>query len=142
MPLHCGDIMTRDPVCCSPDDSVKKAAELMREEDVGPIPVVENASGRLVGIVTDRDLVLNVLAKGRDANSTKVSEAMTRDPVRTKEEEPLEEALEKMSAYQVRRLPVVDDQDRVIGIIAQADVATRIQDPEVAGEVVQEVSEK
>lgn len=142
MPLHCGDIMTRDPVCCSPDDSVKKAAELMREEDVGPIPVVENASGRLVGIVTDRDLVLNVLAKGRDANSTKVSEAMTRDPVRTKEEEPLEEALEKMSAYQVRRLPVVDDQDRVVGIIAQADVATRIQDPEVAGEVVQEVSEK
>jgi CBS domain-containing protein len=140
MPLTCGDIMTRDPVCCSPDDTVKKAAELMRAEDVGPLPVVETESGRLVGIVTDRDLVLNVLAAGRDAKTTKVADAMTRDPVKSKEEEPLEEALEKMSTYQVRRLPVVDDQDRIIGIIAQADVANRIQDPEVAGEVVQEVS--
>ena len=140
MPFNCGDIMTRDPVCCSPDDSVKKAAELMKAEDVGPLPVVDTKSGRLVGIVTDRDLVLNVLAAGRDATTTKVAEAMTRHPVKSKEDEPLEEALEKMSTYQVRRLPVVDDQDRIIGIIAQADVATRIQDPEVAGEVVQEVS--
>jgi CBS domain-containing protein len=140
MPFTCGDIMTRDPVCCAPGDSARKAAELMKSEDVGPLPVVETESGRLVGIVTDRDLVLNVLAAGRDANTTKVSEAMTRDPVKIKEDEPLEEALEKMSTYQVRRLPVVDDQDRIIGIIAQADVATRIQDPEVAGEVVQEVS--
>ena len=140
MPFSCGDIMTRDPVCCAPDDSVKKAAELMKAEDVGPLPVVDPETRRLVGIVTDRDLVLNVLAAGRDANTTRVADAMTRDPVKMKEEEPLEEALEKMSTYQVRRLPVVDDQDRIIGIIAQADIATRIQDPEVAGEVVQDVS--
>jgi len=136
----CGDIMTRDPVCCAPGDTAKRAAELMKAEDVGPLPVVETASGRLVGIVTDRDLVLNVIARGLDASTTKVSEAMTRDPVCCKEEEPLEDALEKMSTYQVRRLPVVDAQDRIVGIIAQADIATRIENPEVAGEVVQEVS--
>ena len=138
MPFDCGDIMTRDPVCCSPNDTVKKAAELMKAEDVGPLPVVE--AGKLVGIVTDRDLVLNVLARGLDAANTKVSEAMTRDPISCKEQEALEDALEKMSTYQIRRLPVVDDQGRILGIIAQADIATRIQDPEVAGEVVQEVS--
>jgi CBS domain-containing protein len=140
MRSKCADIMTRDPVCCTPGDTARKAAELMKAEDVGPLPVVETGSGRLVGIVTDRDLVLNVLARGLDASTTKVSEAMTRDPVCCKEEEPLEDALEKMSTYQVRRLPVVDNQDRVVGIIAQADVATRIKNPEVAGEVVQEVS--
>ena len=138
MPFNCGDIMTRDPVCCSPNDTVKKAAELMKAEDVGPLPVVE--AGKLVGIVTDRDLVLNVLARGLDAANTKVSEAMTRDPISCKEQEALEDALEKMSTYQIRRRPVVDDQGRILGIIAQADIATRIQDPEVAGEVVQEVS--
>ncbi|MCI0411771.1 CBS domain-containing protein [bacterium] len=140
MRLKCGEIMTSDPVCCGPDDTVKKAAELMKAEDVGPLPVVEIESGRLVGIVTDRDLVLNVLARGLEASTTKVSEAMTLDPVCCKEEEPLENALEKMSTYQVRRLPVVDNQGLIVGIIAQADIATRIEDPEVAGEVVQEVS--
>ena len=140
MRSKCADIMTRDPVCCSPDDTAKKAAELMKKEDVGPLPVVEKASGRLVGIVTDRDLVLNVLARGLDASTTKISEAMTPNPVCCKEEEALEDALEKMSTYQVRRLPVVDAQDRIVGIIAQADIATRIENPEVAGEVVQEVS--
>jgi CBS domain-containing protein len=139
MRSKCSDIMTPDPVCCAPGDSARKAAELMKAKDVGPLPVVEE-SGRLVGIVTDRDLVLNVLARGLDASTTKVSDAMTRDPVCCKEEEPLEDALEKMSTYQVRRLPVVDSQDRIVGIIAQADIATRIENPEVAGEVVQEVS--
>ncbi len=140
MRFKCGDIMTRDPVCCAPDDVAKKAAEMMKAEDVGPLPVVETQSRRLVGIVTDRDLVLNILARGLDASTTKVSEAMTSDPVCCKEDEPLEDALEKMSTYQVRRLPVVDEQGRIIGLIAQADIATRIHNPEVAGEVVQEVS--
>ena len=131
--------MTPDPVCCSQSDSARKAAELMRDQDIGPVPVIDPQS-RLVGIVTDRDLVLNVLAKGLDADSTKVSDAMTRDPVSCKEDDALEDALEKMSSYQIRRLPVVNAQDRIVGIIAQADIATRIEDPEVAGEVVQDVS--
>jgi len=139
MKFICGDIMTPDPVCCTETDPVRKVAELMRDENIGPVPVIDDQS-RLIGIVTDRDLVLNVLAKGLDAANTKVSEAMTRDPVSCKEDEALEDALEKMGSYQVRRLPVVNAQERVIGIIAQADIATRIENPEVAGEVVQEVS--
>lgn len=139
MKFTCADIMTPNPICCSATDSVRKAAELMRDEDIGPVPIVDDQS-RLVGIVTDRDLVLNVLARGLDAADTKVSDAMTRDPVSCREDEALEEALEKMSTYQIRRLPVIDSQERIVGIIAQADIATRIEDPEVAGEVVQEVS--
>src|SRR5688500_5766834 len=91
--MNCGDIMTRDPVCCSPNDTVRRAAELMKTEDVGPLPVVDNKSGKLVGIVTDRDLVLNVLARGLDAGNTTVSEAMTRDPICCKQEDALEDAL-------------------------------------------------
>lgn len=139
MKFICGDIMTPDPVCCTETDSVRKVAELMRDENIGPVPVIDDQS-RLIGIITDRDLVLNVIAKGLDAANTKVSEAMTRDPVSCKEDEALEDALEKMGSYQVRRLPVVNAQERVVGIIAQADIATRIENPEVAGEVVQEVS--
>jgi CBS domain-containing protein len=139
MTFTCGEIMTRDPACCSATDTVKKAAELMRDVDVGPIPVLDKDSN-LTGIVTDRDLVLNVLARGLDAEETKVSEAMTNDPVSCRENEPIEDAMEKMETYQIRRLPVVDSSGHVVGIIAQADIATRIQDPEVTGEVVQEVS--
>jgi CBS domain-containing protein len=111
----------------------------MRDEDVGPIPVLDGES-KLIGIVTDRDLVLNVLARGLDAEDTRVSHAMTNDPVSCKEDEAIEEAMERMGTYQIRRLPVVDSNGHVVGIIAQADIATRIQDPEVTGEVVQEVS--
>jgi CBS domain-containing protein len=139
MKFICCDIMTPDPVCCAETDTVRKVAELMRDEDIGPVPVIDDQS-RLIGIVTDRDLVLNVLAKGLDAANTKVSEAMTRDPVSCKEDEALEDALEKMGSFQVRRLPVVNAEGRIIGIIAQADIATRIENPEIAGEVVQEVS--
>ena len=139
MTFTCGEIMTRLPACCSASDSTRKAAELMRDEDVGPIPVLD-ADSKLIGIVTDRDLVLNVLARGLDAEVTRVSEAMTSDPVSCKEDEAIEEAMEKMGTYQIRRLPVVDSSGHVVGIIAQADIATKIEDPEVAGEVVQEVS--
>jgi CBS domain-containing protein len=143
MMATCSEIMTRDPVVVSASDAVQRAAELMKQYDIGPLPVVDDESSRkLEGIITDRDIVVNVLAQKKDSAKTKVSEVMTSDPVTCRESESINDALEKMSSYQVRRIPVVDDNNRIVGIIAQADIATRIDNPEVAGEVVQEVSKE
>lgn len=141
--IVCKDVMTLDPVCCLPTDTVLLAAHLMQEQDIGPIPVIEDReSKKLIGIVTDRDLVIKVVAEGMDAKITLVADVMTRDPVRGLPEEPIEEVLERMSRYQIRRIPVVNDNNQIIGIISQADIATRIQNPETVGEVFQEISEE
>jgi CBS domain-containing protein len=138
----CSEIMTKDPVCCFPTDDVQKAADLMKQHDIGPLPVVEDDTvKKLIGIVTDRDLVVNVLAEKLNPSKTRIAEVMTRDPISCHENDSLYEALDKMSSYQVRRIPVVDDNNCIIGIIAQADIATRVENPEVAGEVVKEVSQ-
>jgi CBS domain-containing protein len=138
----CGDIMTRDVACCVPQDSVEHAARMMRSEDVGPIPVVEsNQSRRLVGIVTDRDLAIKVIAEGRDPKSTPVGDIMSTDPVTCMADDSAKEAINAMSNHQVRRIPIVDDDKRIVGIISQADVATRIGDAERTGDVVEEISQ-
>lgn len=139
----CSEIMTREIVVISSADTIQKAAELMKQHDIGSLPVVEDeASRKLIGMITDRDIVINALAQKKDAGKTRVSEVMTRDPIRCHESDSLRETLDKMSSYQVRRIPVVGDNNEVVGIIAQADIATRIENPEVAGEVVQEVSKE
>lgn len=139
--MKCLDVLTRDPVCCLPDDTVEQAARLMKKEDVGPIPVIENRqSKKLLGIVTDRDLAVKVVAEGRDNKKTKVEEIMTRNPITCHPNDDLQVALDAMAQHQIRRVPVVDDQGRIIGIIAQADVATRTDDPERTADVVEEIS--
>jgi CBS domain-containing protein len=134
--------MTLDPICCVGTDNVLAAANLMQQQDIGPIPVIEDPeSKKLIGIVTDRDLVIKVVAEGLEPKNTIVSDVMTRDPVRCLPEEDVEEAMERMSRYQIRRLPVVNDNNEIIGIISQADIATRMTNLEKVGEVVQEISE-
>jgi CBS domain-containing protein len=113
----------------------------MKEQDVGPIPVVDSReNNRLVGIVTDRDLTLKVVADGRDPDSTRIEEVMTRHPVTCPAGENLQKVLDAMAENQVRRIPVVDDQNRLVGIISQADIATRVGAPKKTGEVVEKVS--
>lgn len=138
----CSDVMTRNPVCAQPGDKVVSVAQLMRDNDVGPIPIVaDNTSKKLVGIVTDRDLAMNVVAEGRDPNTTRVEEVMTREVVTCRTDDDIEAALDAMSQQQLRRIPVVDENDMLVGIIAQADVATRMDQPSTTGEVVKEISE-
>jgi CBS domain-containing protein len=138
---QCGELMTKDPVCCLPDSSVAEAAGLMRRENIGPIPVIENERTRkLVGIVTDRDLALKVVAEGRDAQATKVEAVMTRPVVTCRAQDDLHKALDAMSEHQLRRIAVVDDDNRILGIISQADVATRVNQPEKTATVVKEIS--
>ncbi|HEX8844714.1 MAG TPA: CBS domain-containing protein [Pyrinomonadaceae bacterium] len=139
--MKCSEIMTKDPVCCLPTDTVDKAAQLMKTENVGPIPVVKDQqSKRLVGIVTDRDLALKVVAEARDAKTTTVEEVMTTGVVACRADDDLQKAINAMEENQVRRIPVVDDNGQIIGIIAQADIATRVNELEKTAEVVEEIS--
>ncbi len=137
----CDELMTKNPVCCLPNSMVAEVAQLMKRENIGPIPVIENEQTRkLVGIVTDRDLAMKIVAEGRDAKSTKVEAVMTRKVVTCRADDDLQKALDAMSEHQLRRIPVVDNDNKILGIIAQADVATRVNQPEKTAEMVKGIS--
>ena len=137
----CNEVMTKNPVCCLPNDMAAKVAKLMKRENVGSIPVIENEKTRkLVGIVTDRDLTLRIVAKELDSKSTKVEAVMTRKLVTCQAEDDLQKALDAMSEHQLRRIPVVDKDNKILGIIAQADVATRVDRPKKTAAMVKEIS--
>ncbi|MGH9363110.1 MAG: CBS domain-containing protein [Thermoanaerobaculia bacterium] len=135
------EIMTENPACCTPDQTVREAARLMAQNDCGSIPVVEGSSRRLVGVITDRDLAIRVLAEGRGPD-TPVGEVMTRDPVFCGPDDDVEKVERLMAERQVRRIPVVED-GRVVGVVAQADLALHpeaVSDEEV-GHLVEEISQ-
>lgn len=136
-------IMTPDPARCTPESSVEEAATLMRDNDCGSIPVVENTtSGRLVGTVTDRDLAIRVLAAGKGPD-VQIREVMTPDPVTCVPEDEVEDLRQVMIERQVRRIPVVDTDGKLVGIVAQADIAREdgaASDREV-GRIVEAISE-
>jgi CBS domain-containing protein len=131
------DLMTAGPTSIASDAMAIEAARRMLSEDVGSLPVVDGEA--LVGMVTDRDLVLKVVAKDLDANKVPVADVCTQNPVTVDAEESLDEALQRMAKEQVRRLPVVSD-GQLVGILAQADVA-RHTNAESTGRLVEEISE-
>ena len=137
------DIMTPDPAFCTPDSSAAEAARLMRDNDCGSIPVVENSqSKKLVGTVTDRDLAVRGLAEGKGPDSP-VRELMTASPVTCGPDDEVEIVREVMVARLVRRVPVVDERGNLVGIVAQADIAREegaASDQEV-GRIVEAISE-
>ncbi|MBA3375643.1 MAG: CBS domain-containing protein [Actinobacteria bacterium] len=129
--------MTASPTVIASDKMVVDAARTMATENVGSLPVVEEQ--KLVGMITDRDLVTNVLAKDLDPNKVPIAEVATQNPVSVSPNESLDTALERMAEMQVRRLPVVED-GRLVGILAQADVSRTAQ-PESTGRMVEKISE-
>jgi CBS domain-containing protein len=131
------DVMTDRPRTCEPRTTVLEAARLMKEEDVGSIPVVQD--GRAVGLVTDRDIVLRVVAEGRDPSMTTVGDIASGELVTVESGQPLDEALALMAHHRVRRLPVIENA-KLVGIVAQADAA-RVADDRATGEVVEEISQ-
>ena len=134
------EVMTRQPVCCLSEDTVKAVARLLREEDIGSMPVVSDTSSRrLVGIITDRDLVCRVVSEGLDPSTTVIEAFMTRDPVACRPEQSLESCERLMQVHQIRRVPVVDREGRCIGIVAQADVA-RVAQAERIQKTIAEIS--
>jgi CBS domain-containing protein len=131
------DLMTQNPRAVRPDDTVVDASRMMRDENVGSLPVVD--SDRLIGMVTDRDVAVRVVAEGRDPGEVSVQEIASRNPVTAEATSDLNEALQLMARHQVRRLPVTED-GRLVGIIAQADVAGEIGDKQT-GRLVEAISE-
>jgi CBS domain-containing protein len=131
------DLMTKDPRSLESGASVVEAARLMRDEDVGIIPVVEG--GILVGTVTDRDIAIRVVAEGKSPESVTVGEIASRDLVTIDPQQELDEALRLMARHQVRRLPVVEEDGKLVGIVAQADIARNASD-EQTGDLVEDIS--
>lgn len=130
------DVMTPRPTSVAGDAMAVEAARRMSSEDVGSLPVVDGET--LVGMVTDRDLVLHVIAKDLDPHKVAVADVCSGNPVTAGPEDSLEDALQRMASEQVRRLPVVTD-GRLVGILAQADVARAVR-PESTGRLVEEIS--
>jgi CBS domain-containing protein len=140
--MQCSEIMTKNPEFCLPSDTVIKAAQLMKSEDVGPIPIVADKDGKkLAGIVTDRDLTIKVIAEARDPKTTRLEDVMSDNVVTCNENDDIDTALKLMEENQVRRIPVVGKNDQLLGIIAQADVATRLGQTGKTGRVVEQISE-
>jgi len=139
----CKDVMTPNPVCCLPTDHVAAVAQIMKRENIGPMPVVDSQENRkLIGIITDRDLAMKVVGNGRDVESTKVEAVMTRKVITCREDDELKRALKSMSDHQIRRIVIVDSANKVVGIISQADLATRMNQPEKTAEVVKDISQE
>jgi len=134
------DVMTRHPRAVEAHTSVREAARLMEGDDIGSLPVVEmQESARLVGVLTDRDIALRVVAAGRDPETTAVSEVASREVLTITPDDDLDDALEKMARAQVRRLPVVIGDGELVGILSQADLPRVTKEKEV-GEVVGAIS--
>ena len=132
------ELMTQNPATLSTGSTIVDAARLMRDKNTGIAPVTDG--DRLVGVITDRDIAIEVVAQGMDPQSTKVDQIASQNLVTIDPQQDLDEALRLMAQHQVRRLPVVEEDGRLVGILAQADVA-RYADAERTGEVVEEISE-
>jgi len=134
------DVMTADPVCCLPTDSAQSVARKLRDEDVGSMPVVaDQDSRRLVGMITDRDLCCSVIADGLDPKSTSINGLYSDEPISCREGVNVNECERLMQEHQVRRIPIVDGDGRVIGIVAQADLALQ-ENAEKVKKTVAEIS--
>jgi CBS domain-containing protein len=130
------DTMTENPRSIKASASVVEAAQLMREEHIGSLPITDNE--QLVGMITDRDITTRVVAEAADPMETSVGDVYSQDLITVEPGKDLEEALQLMARHQVRRLPVVED-GRLVGIVAQADIA--ISENEKTGELVEAISE-
>jgi len=137
--MKIADIMTRDVTVVRPESSVQEAAGAMRRLNVGSVPV---CTGRkLIGMLTDRDIALRLAAEGRDATNTPVKEIMTPDVVFVYDDQSVQEAADVMSSHQIRRLPIINRDKELVGIVALGDLAVDGPDKQVSGNVLEQVSE-
>lgn len=134
------EVMSENPVCCLPTDSAQAVARIMCERNVGAIPVVNDQhSKELLGVITDRDLCCRVLAGGLDPKTTTIEKFLSQQPVTCRDGENIDNCERAMQEHQVRRVPVVDGQNHVIGIVSQADIALKAK-PDHVSKVVAEIS--
>ena len=136
-PTRVHEVMTERPRCVTPDTPVSDAAQLMVAEDVGALPILDG--DQLIGMVTDRDIVVRAVAQGKDPKGMPVRAVASEDLVTLHPDDDLSDALRLMASHQVRRLPVVDEDSRLLGIVSQADVASEAREKAV-GEMVEDIS--
>ncbi|HXT01323.1 MAG TPA: CBS domain-containing protein [Elusimicrobiota bacterium] len=135
------EIMTKNPVVCTPETGLQAVATMMCDTNCGEIPVVESMSNQTpVGVITDRDITCRVVAKGLNPRELKAASCMSSPALTVGQDTELQECCEILEGHQIRRVPVVDKQGRCCGIVAQADIVLRCP-PDVASEVVKEVSQ-
>ena len=138
--MRINEVMSPNPVCCLPGDSAQRVARIMCDQNVGSIPVVtDQESRKLVGIITDRDLCCSVIADALDPKITAIEKFMTLNPVTCRDAENIENCERLMQEHQIRRMPIVDADGRVIGIVAQADLALK-EKPDRVSKTVAEIS--
>jgi CBS domain-containing protein len=135
---HVRDVMTPNPVCVSEKDSVRDAARIMKEKDTGVVPVVDGR--KIIGLVTDRDIVVRLIADGRDPASCRVNEVMTKSVSKVRDDATVDEALKLMSSAEVRRVPVVDQSDELVGIVSIGDISTNTRADGKVGQTIEDIS--
>src|SRR5512135_2067887 len=140
--MNIQDIMTRDPSCVSADATVREAAQVMKRENVGIVPVVAGQNDRrLLGVVTDRDIAIRCVAEGKDG-SCRVRDVMSADDLATcGVDGAVDDVMRAMRSEKVRRIPIVDERGSLVGIVSQADVLLKTRDTDRAGQTVEEISE-
>ena len=140
--MKASEIMTANPRTVSPGTTLQEAARLMQSEDVGIVPVVDGESSRnLVGVVTDRDIALRVVAEGRDPSSVRVSDVMSTNVRTCKADDSVDDVMEVMGSEQVRRVPIVDERGALVGIVAQADIVLDARSDRKAERTVEKISQ-
>lgn len=136
------EIMSRNPTCVTPDTPLIDAARLMKDENIGVVPVVESSnSRRLVGVLTDRDIAIRAVAEGRDGATTSVGHVMSTDIHTSAPDDSVNDIMALMGSEQIRRVPIVDERGDVVGIIAQADIVLEANDNKKAEKTVEKISE-
>lgn len=141
-PEKCRDIMTMDPVFCQAEDSAVIAAKLMQKHNIGALPVVGDLRRhKMVGLITDRDLAIRVIAPARNPETTTVQEIMSQPVVTCSPDDDYQKALELMERHQVKRIPAVDDAGQAVGMTSQADLALRIPDQRKIAEVMKSIAQ-
>ncbi len=136
--MNVGDIMSTELVTCSPNDTIYQVAKKLQQEDIGSCPVVDQ--NKLVGIVTDRDITVRAVSRDLDVHNTRVGDIMTTNIIVGSPSMSLEDACMLMADHQVRRLPIVQN-DNLVGIIAQADLAIDLEEEELLAETLEKISE-
>ena len=137
--LRCRDIMTKGVVTCRTDAPITGVASIMRDHDIGAVPVVDE-TGKLVGIVTDRDIVVSGLTSDKSEAELRAEDCMSTDLYTANQNDRVVEMIREMGDHQIRRIPVVDGRDRLVGIISMADVAIQTNKDEELGDALEEIS--
>lgn len=139
--MKASEIMTSDPVCVTPETSLSEAAKVMKDKDVGMLPVVDaDGSRKVVGVITDRDITVRHVAAGHTSADCTVREAMSRKTTTCPKNADVDDVMKVMGAEQLRRIPVVDERSNLVGVISQADIVLRLDDADATERTIGQIS--